>query len=349
MATWNKQASNIPPQNKTDKICHGRYSHGGNSHPSHHLDLRRFGVRRADHGAQLSVELRRPASEVIRIADIATIATGVLDDAMPYERLGPFANGAARNSRQFIKLVQRQRPMTVAVVVLQDDHCDVQIGEHVDEVTLARVARSPHAKQHQLQARGNASNLVVRVKSRTRTGHGVPPVGTSRMVSTPPSHHAALARTLVELNIIPCFRAEQKKFSRRSQPRNHDGITESGDAMPLSDAEEDYRIGKVTGSLANVLMTATHEAALIKAWLIKTGQEPPPPETYAMRAGAHMEVLILNERELQTGQKITRRGEIVDHPTDSDICVKLDGYRAADDAIIEVKFLAPWRNREEFI
>ena len=119
--------------------------------------------------------------------------------------------------------------------------------------------------------------------------------------------------------------------------------------MPLSDAEEDYRIGKVTGSLANVLMTATSEAALIKAWLIKTGQEPPPPETYAMRAGAHMEVLILNERELQTGQKITRRGEIVDHPTDSDICVKLDGYRAADDAIIEVKFLAPWRNREEFI
>jgi hypothetical protein len=119
--------------------------------------------------------------------------------------------------------------------------------------------------------------------------------------------------------------------------------------MPLSADEEDYRIGKFTGSLANVVMNATSEAALINAWLVKTGQEPPPPETWAMRAGAHMESLILDEREFKTGHKLTRRGEIVDHPTNSDICVKLDGYRATDDAIVEVKFLAPWRTRDEFV
>jgi YqaJ-like viral recombinase domain len=118
--------------------------------------------------------------------------------------------------------------------------------------------------------------------------------------------------------------------------------------MTLSAAEEDYRIGKVTGSLANILMTGS-EAQLIKAWLIKTGQEPAEPETYAMRAGTRMEPLMLDERELQTGQKITRRGDIVDHPSVSDICVKLDGYRATDDAIIEAKFLGAWRTREDFI
>ena len=119
--------------------------------------------------------------------------------------------------------------------------------------------------------------------------------------------------------------------------------------MTLSAADENYRIGKFTGSLANVVMTATTEAALNKAWREKVGLDPPPAETWAMRAGSHMESLILNERELQTGHKITRRGEIVDHPTIPDVCVKLDGYREADDAIIEVKFIAPWRNREEFI
>jgi predicted phage-related endonuclease len=119
--------------------------------------------------------------------------------------------------------------------------------------------------------------------------------------------------------------------------------------VTLSAADENYRIGKFTGSLANVVMNATTGAAWNKAWREKVGLDPPPVETYAMRCGSHMEPMILNERELQTGQKITRRGEIVDHPSVSDICVKLDGYRAADDSIIEVKFLAPWRNREEFV
>jgi hypothetical protein len=119
--------------------------------------------------------------------------------------------------------------------------------------------------------------------------------------------------------------------------------------MTLSAADEDYRIGKVTGSLVNVLMNAKSEAELIKAWLVKTGQEPPPPETWPMRIGTWMEPFILREREMQTGHAITRRGEIVDHPTVKDVCVKLDGYREADNAIIEVKFLAPWRTREDFI
>ena len=131
--------------------------------------------------------------------------------------------------------------------------------------------------------------------------------------------------------------------------RNVPPCSKTSTAMTLSAADEDYRIGKFTGSLANTVMTAKSEAEWVKAWLVKTGQEPPEPENYAMRAGTWMEPLLLNERELQTGHAITRRGEIVDHPTVRDICVKLDGFREADNAVLEAKFLGPWRTREDFI
>jgi hypothetical protein len=117
----------------------------------------------------------------------------------------------------------------------------------------------------------------------------------------------------------------------------------------LSSADEDYRVGKFTGSLANAVMNCKSEAELVKIWRVKIGLDPPEPENWAMRAGAHMESLILDWVSQTAHSPITRRGEIVDHELVSDICVKLDGYRAADDAIIEVKFLAPWRNKEEFL
>jgi hypothetical protein len=115
----------------------------------------------------------------------------------------------------------------------------------------------------------------------------------------------------------------------------------------LSEVEKNYRIGKFTGSLANSVMGATTEAELVRIWRIKVGLDDPEPVTYAMRAGSHMEPLILNERELQTGHAITRRGNIVDHPSVADVCVKLDGFREHDDAVIEAKFISPHRKREE--
>jgi hypothetical protein len=116
----------------------------------------------------------------------------------------------------------------------------------------------------------------------------------------------------------------------------------------LTEQEELYRVGKFTGSLANAVMNARSEAELLKVWRIKVGLDPPEPETWAMRIGAYVESLILDWLSEQTSP-ITRRGEIVDHELVSDICVKLDGFRPADDAVVEVKFLAPWRNREEFL
>jgi hypothetical protein len=119
--------------------------------------------------------------------------------------------------------------------------------------------------------------------------------------------------------------------------------------MPLSQAEQDYRRNKVTGSLVNALMAADSEAALIKLWREKIGIDPPQAETWAMKAGAHMECLILDHVASQNAYSITRRGEIIDHPTVRDVCVKLDGMRVSDGVPMEAKFLAPWRTREEFV
>ena len=115
----------------------------------------------------------------------------------------------------------------------------------------------------------------------------------------------------------------------------------------LTEAEEDYRIGKFTGSLANAVMNAKSEAELVKVWRIKVGLDPPDPENWPMRLGSHVEKLLLDERVLQTGHPIIRRGEIVDHPTIMDICVKLDGYRMFDRAVMEAKFCGAFRDRYE--
>jgi hypothetical protein len=112
-------------------------------------------------------------------------------------------------------------------------------------------------------------------------------------------------------------------------------------------SEFEYQIGRFTGSSANVVMNGS-EDEWNQHYLIRSGQIAPEPPNWAMRAGSHMESLILDWLEEQSSP-ITRRGEVVYHKLVSDICVKLDGYRAADDAVIEVKFLSPQRHREEYL
>jgi hypothetical protein len=115
----------------------------------------------------------------------------------------------------------------------------------------------------------------------------------------------------------------------------------------LSAAEHDYRIGKFTGSLANAVMNATTEAELVKVWRVKVGLDEPEPENWPMRLGSHCEQLILDENERQSGHKITRRGDIVDHPTVPNVCAKLDGFRSHDNAVMEAKLAGAYRTREE--
>jgi hypothetical protein len=113
-------------------------------------------------------------------------------------------------------------------------------------------------------------------------------------------------------------------------------------------SEFDYQIGRFTGTSANVVMGGS-EDDWNKHYRVRAGIDPPEPSNWAMRAGSHMEPLVLDWFAEQSKQPITRRGEVVFHPEIADVCVKLDGYCAALDAVIEVKFLAPHRHRDEFL
>ena len=107
----------------------------------------------------------------------------------------------------------------------------------------------------------------------------------------------------------------------------------------------EYQLGKFTGSCATAVMWHKPEQ-LNHFALVKFGELQPDPPTWGMHAGRHMEPLIADWIERKTSP-ITRRGEVVDHPSIPDICVKLDGYRAADDTVLEFKFLAPIRRAED--
>jgi len=104
---------------------------------------------------------------------------------------------------------------------------------------------------------------------------------------------------------------------------------------------------KITASMLPILMHGD-EASILRLYREEMGELEREPPTYAMQLGSFVEPFMLDYLEAATGHAITRRGEVVDHPTIAEFCCTLDGYRAHDDAIIENKFLSPFRTREEF-
>lgn len=107
------------------------------------------------------------------------------------------------------------------------------------------------------------------------------------------------------------------------------------------------RAFKITASMLPILMSGD-ESQILRLYLEEIGELEREPSNYAMRLGSHVETFLLDYSQETTGQPITRRGEVVDHPIIPEFCCTLDGYRAADDAVIEIKFLAPFRHKEEF-
>lgn len=91
------------------------------------------------------------------------------------------------------------------------------------------------------------------------------------------------------------------------------------------------------------------EAALRRLYAEEIGLLEREPPNYAMLFGSYVEPFILNFHESDTGHPISRRGEVIDHPTIPEFCCTLDGYRAHDDAVIETKFLSTYRAKEEFV
>jgi len=117
--------------------------------------------------------------------------------------------------------------------------------------------------------------------------------------------------------------------------------------MSLSAAQLARRQYKLSASMLPILMHGD-EAAILKLYREEIGESEREPPTYAMQLGSMIEPFILDYQQALTGHAITRRGEVVDHPTVPEFCCTLDGYRSFDDAVIETKFLSPFRHREEF-
>ena len=117
--------------------------------------------------------------------------------------------------------------------------------------------------------------------------------------------------------------------------------------MALTAEQQAKRQFKITASMLPILMNGD-EASILRLYREEIGESEREPPTYAMQLGSIIEPFMLDYLETTTGHPITRRGEVVDHPNVSEFCCTLDGYRSFDDAIIENKFLAPFRHREEF-
>ena len=90
-------------------------------------------------------------------------------------------------------------------------------------------------------------------------------------------------------------------------------------------------------------------AAINKLYCEEIGEIEREPANYAMQLGSIIEPFMLNYLQTRCGHAITRRGEVVDHPTVPEFCCTLDGYRSHDDATIENKFLGSFRHKEEFV
>ena len=118
--------------------------------------------------------------------------------------------------------------------------------------------------------------------------------------------------------------------------------------MALSAAQQLRRQGKVTASMLPILMNGD-AAAILRLYQQEIGETEREPANYAMQLGSYVEVFMLDYLEACSGHPITRRGDVVDHPVVAGFLCTLDGYRAFDDAIIENKFLGPYRHREEFV
>lgn len=104
---------------------------------------------------------------------------------------------------------------------------------------------------------------------------------------------------------------------------------------------------QTTASQAPVIVHGSN-ADIYQLWLERTGQAKPDDlsANYAVQHGKHLEPFVLDWIERTTQQEITERQRFVQHPTVPYLGATLDGYRAFDDAVIEVKVLSPFNKAE---
>jgi hypothetical protein len=107
------------------------------------------------------------------------------------------------------------------------------------------------------------------------------------------------------------------------------------------------RAGFIGASDVNVFMGNASEETLLRWWEVKVGIRDPEPQTWAMRLGAAVGDLILDEFERQNSVAITRRQEVVPSPGNKRFRATLDGWMGDRNAVAEAKFSSPFLSREQ--
>lgn len=107
------------------------------------------------------------------------------------------------------------------------------------------------------------------------------------------------------------------------------------------------RAAMIGASDVNIFMTERSPEDLLRWYEVKIGLRDPDPQTFAMRLGAAVGDLILDEYERQTKQAVTRRQEVVPSPLNKRFRATLDGFRHDDRAVVESKFCSPFIPREQ--
>ena len=107
---------------------------------------------------------------------------------------------------------------------------------------------------------------------------------------------------------------------------------------------------RTTASQAPVIVNGS-AGELMALWQERIGEVAPPDFTHDLpvQLGKHLEPFLLDWMEQESGHPITERQSFIEHPMLPKLGATLDGYRAFDDATIELKVLSPWRKRLEIV
>jgi hypothetical protein len=118
----------------------------------------------------------------------------------------------------------------------------------------------------------------------------------------------------------------------------------------LSPEQHARREGKVTASFLPYLM-AGNIARISEEWMRLVGhpdyKEPDLSKVWPVYLGTHGEQLTLNWHEMKYGHALTRRGEVVNHPTLDYNCCTLDCWRQHDNTVLDVKWIGGHRKLDE--
>lgn len=122
--------------------------------------------------------------------------------------------------------------------------------------------------------------------------------------------------------------------------------------MTLTAAQIAARDGKVTASFLPALMEADQDRIMAE-WRRLVGDpeyaEPDFSADWAVQFGSFIETFALDWHQRATRLPITRRGEVVVRPGRPHVSCTLDGWREADNVVIDCKAVGPWRKLPDVI